>query len=62
MSAEESIRPVVEEANQLGPASAQIYKEMILVVDPKKPLPRAAKGSVIRPRALKLYEDEINNL
>lgn len=56
-------RPIVEEANRVAPTeTAHIYKDMIIVVDPAKPLPRAAKGTVIRPQAMKAYEEEIENL
>lgn len=58
-----SYRPIVEEANRVAPTeTAHIYKDMIIVVDPAKPLPRAAKGTVIRPQAMKAYEEEIENL
>lgn len=56
-------RPVVEEANKVAPTeTAHIYKDMIIITDPAKPLPRAAKGTVIRPQAMKVYEEEIENL
>ena len=55
-------RPVVDEANATAPAFARIFKEMIIVTDPKKPLPRAGKGTIQRRSAMKLYEDEINKL
>ncbi|KAJ7146581.1 hypothetical protein C8R44DRAFT_757824, partial [Mycena epipterygia] len=56
------IWPVVEEANEHGPAFARIYKEMIVVADPIKPLIRAAKGTVIKKATLFLYKDEIEAL
>ncbi|KAF9072483.1 putative aminoadipate reductase [Rhodocollybia butyracea] len=56
------IWPVVEEANRIAPAFSRIFKEMILVVDPKKPLPRVGKGTVARKTALTLYDSEINKL
>ena len=55
-------RPVVAEANALAPTFAKIYKEMILVADPKKPFPRAPKGTVVRKQALALYTDAVENL
>ena len=55
-------RPIVEEANRIAPTFARLYKEMIIVTDPKKPLPRAAKGTIIRPQTLQLYAEEIDKL
>lgn len=55
-------RPVVEEANQHAPTFARIYKEMIIVADPKRPLPRAAKGTIVRAQALALYQADIEEL
>lgn len=55
-------RKVVDEANQIAPAFARIFKEMIIVTDPAKPLPRAAKGTVIRKQVYALYESAINQL
>jgi hypothetical protein len=52
----------VEEANKIAPAFSRIFKEMILVVDPKKPLPRVGKGTVARKAALALYNSEIDQL
>ena len=53
----------MEEANKVAPTeTAHIYKDMIIITDPAKPLPRAAKGTVIRPQAMKVYEEEIENL
>lgn len=55
-------RPAVQEANAKAPAFARIFKEMILIADPAKPLPRAAKSTVIRRQALELYAGEIEQL
>lgn len=55
-------RPLVEEANKISPAFSRIFKEMILITAPNKPLPRVGKGSVARKEALALYETEIKNL
>ena len=52
----------MEEANALAPAFAKIFKEMILVTDTARPLPRAGKGTVIRKQTLGLYEPEIQAL
>lgn len=55
-------RSTVEEANATAPAFAKVYKDMILVAHPSKPLPRSAKGTVIRKQALALYASEIESL
>ena len=55
-------RSTVEEANRSAPAFGKIFKEMIIVTDPARPLPRAAKGTIVRKQALALYEKEINAL
>ena len=46
----------------MAPAFSRIFKEMILVTDPARPFPRAAKGTILRKQALELYEDEIKKL
>ena len=55
-------RPAVEQANLPAPAFARVFKEMILVTHPDKPLPRAGKGTIIRKQAIALYEKEIDTL
>ena len=55
-------RNTIEKANEHAPAHSKIFKEMILVTDPDKPLPRAAKGTIIRKQALAFYKDEIEQL
>ncbi|KAE9401310.1 putative aminoadipate reductase [Gymnopus androsaceus JB14] len=56
------IWPVVEDANKIAPAFSRIFKELILIVHPEKPLPRVGKGTLARKAALSLYELEINKL
>ncbi|KAJ6457244.1 putative aminoadipate reductase [Mycena sanguinolenta] len=56
------IWPVVAEANEIAPAFAQIYKEMILVTQPAKPMIRAPKGTVIKKPTIALYQQEIEDL
>ncbi|EPQ57834.1 acetyl-CoA synthetase-like protein [Gloeophyllum trabeum ATCC 11539] len=56
------IWPTVEEANKEAPAFSRIFKEMILVTDPARPMARAAKGTVMRKLTLGLYADEIDAL
>ncbi|KAI0405456.1 nonribosomal peptide synthetase [Xylaria palmicola] len=57
-----AVWPTVEIANREAANHAKIEKGLILVASAEKPLPRAAKGNILRPSALKLYEDEINHL
>ncbi|EKM60508.1 uncharacterized protein PHACADRAFT_246502 [Phanerochaete carnosa HHB-10118-sp] len=52
----------VEEANAQAPGFAKIFKEMIVVTEPDKPLPRVAKGSIVRKQASVVYEKEIEQL
>ena len=55
-------RPIISEANKESPSFSKIYKEMILVTDKKRPLPRAGKGTLLRKAALKDYHEEIEKL
>lgn len=55
-------RPIIEQANKVAPAFSKLYKEFILFSDPRKPLPRAGKGTVMRKAALAEYHDEIEAL
>lgn len=55
-------RSYVEQANQEAPAFGRIFREMIVVTDPARPLPRAAKGNAIRNPSLELYADAIECL
>ena len=55
-------RPHIEEANKLAPTFARIFKEMIIVTDPAKPMARAGKGTVQRKGVLAAYADEIERL
>ncbi|EHA49107.1 L-aminoadipate-semialdehyde dehydrogenase [Pyricularia oryzae 70-15] len=58
----ERIWPLVEEANRVSVAHGRIAKELILVASPHKPFPRAGKGTVQRPAAVKLYKLETDAL
>ena len=55
-------RPRVEEANRVVPAFSRVFKEMILLTDPSRPLPRTGKGTLQRKKALELYAQDIENL
>ncbi|TFY54704.1 hypothetical protein EVJ58_g8699 [Rhodofomes roseus] len=62
MNFRNAIWPRVEEANHDAPGFSRIFKEMILIVDPSRPLPRAGKGNVQRKRALELYAQDMEDL
>ncbi|EKM50943.1 uncharacterized protein PHACADRAFT_262848 [Phanerochaete carnosa HHB-10118-sp] len=62
MNFKNSLWPRVEEANADAPTFARIFQEMVIITDPKKPLPRAAKGTVIRNQAISVYDEEIQRL
>ncbi|KAJ6457360.1 putative aminoadipate reductase [Mycena sanguinolenta] len=52
----------IDKANEIAPAFARIYKEMVLVTQPGKPLLRASKGTLLKKQSLVLYEQEIEEL
>ncbi|KAJ7641940.1 male sterility protein-domain-containing protein, partial [Roridomyces roridus] len=54
------IWPIIQEANENAPSFARIYKEMILVTQPNKPMVRAPKGTVIKKATWALYNAEID--
>ncbi|KAF5392669.1 hypothetical protein D9757_000930 [Collybiopsis confluens] len=56
------IWPLIEEANAIMPAFSRVYKEMILIASPSKPLPRAAKGTIMRQQAFNVYAKEIDEI
>ncbi|KAJ7045269.1 hypothetical protein C8F04DRAFT_1344072 [Mycena alexandri] len=56
------IWPTIEEANETAPAFARIYKEMILVTDPERPVIRTPKKTVIKKATVALYQKEIEEL
>ena len=58
----QTIWPTVMEANRSCPAHGRILKEYIMFTTPAKPLPQAAKGTVQRYAALKLYDSELKAL
>ncbi|KAJ7618680.1 hypothetical protein FB45DRAFT_755992 [Roridomyces roridus] len=49
-------------ANAHAPSHSRIFKEMILVGHPSKPVPLTAKGTPLRDATLQLYQDEINGI
>lgn len=58
----EDVWPFVEAANESTVAHGRIARPLVIVTDPAKPFPRAGKGSIQRPMAVKLYEREIDEL
>ncbi|KAI0518045.1 acetyl-CoA synthetase-like protein [Xylaria bambusicola] len=58
----ERIWPSIEEANSIAPAHAYIEKSKVLIGDPKRPLIRAAKGTIQRAVSLAQYSAEIDKL
>lgn len=56
------IWPTVEKVNAFAPAHSRIFKEMILVTNPRKPLEFTPKGTPRRQVCLKAYDAEINAL
>ncbi|KAJ7164463.1 hypothetical protein C8R46DRAFT_901759 [Mycena filopes] len=53
------IWPSIEEANQYAPAHSRVFKEMILVADPLRPIELTAKGTPRRQAAIEAYRHEI---
>lgn len=58
----EELWPVIEEANSVCPAHAQISRNHILFTTPDKPMLRAGKGTIQRTPTLALYESELDAL
>ncbi|KAK0200585.1 NRPS-like enzyme [Desarmillaria ectypa] len=57
-----SIWDTVTKVNEQAPQHSRIYKEMIIVANPAKPLELTAKGTLRRNAVLKAYEQEIESL
>ncbi|KAF9031808.1 acetyl-CoA synthetase-like protein [Hymenopellis radicata] len=57
-----SIWPTVERANEQAPQHSRIFKEMILVTKPEKPVEFTLKGAPRRPSTLVAYAEEIETL
>ncbi|KAJ7189839.1 hypothetical protein GGX14DRAFT_580331 [Mycena pura] len=54
-----SIWPTIVEANKFAPQHSRIFKEMILVADPSRPIELTAKGTPRRQAVLDMYKEEI---
>jgi thioester reductase-like protein/aryl carrier-like protein len=52
----------IETANALLPGHGRIARSMIIITDPKKPLARTGKGTVVRRLTEELYTTEIRKL
>ncbi|KAI1123318.1 nonribosomal peptide synthetase [Nemania abortiva] len=58
----EAVWPTVVCANEETVAHGRLAKEFIMISDPKKPLPRGGKGTIQRANAIKLYQEQIDQL
>ncbi|KAK1701537.1 thioester reductase domain-containing protein [Colletotrichum godetiae] len=56
----DDVWPLVVKANKETVAHGQIGRAFIGVTNPEKPFPRAGKGTIQRPMALKLYKEELD--
>ncbi|KAK7050236.1 acetyl-CoA synthetase-like protein [Favolaschia claudopus] len=54
------IWPTIVEANRYAPQHSRIFKEMILIADPSRPVELTAKGTLRRQTVLDLYKEEIH--
>ena len=55
----ESVRATVEAVNRTVPAHMRVRQELIVVVDPTKPMHRAGKGTMQRQLTLGMYAEEV---
>lgn len=56
----DSLWPSIVKANAESPNYARLQRDMIVIVDSQKPLPRAGKGSVQKVLAERLYKQELD--
>ena len=52
----------MEAANRIAPSFARIFNEMIIATHQARPLPSAEKGTIVCPRAVSLYAEDIEKL
>lgn len=58
-----SLRPSVQQVNEYAPSHSRLTRDLILVTDPRVcTLPRLPKGGVWRPKALKMFSEQIKAL
>ncbi len=58
----EALWPTIEQANAVGPAHGRIFRSKVLVAPAAKAFIRAGKGTVIRGRTTRLFEEEVDAL
>ena len=58
----DTIWSVVEECNGQFPPQATIKRSHIILTAPEKPLPRTAKGTFQRKKAVEIYQEELDRL
>ncbi|KAF8215612.1 acetyl-CoA synthetase-like protein [Mycena galopus ATCC 62051] len=56
------IWPVIEQANENAPAFSRIFKEMVIVTQPGKPMVHTTKGNVSKKATFGLYKEEVEQL
>ncbi|CAD6929202.1 unnamed protein product [Tilletia controversa] len=61
-AARNELWPTIEKVNAELPDFARLFKSMILFASPEVPIPRTDKGTPKRQVAMKMYEDDIDNL
>jgi hypothetical protein len=58
----DEIWPFIAKAHSTAPGFARIFREMIVLTEPSRPLPLTAKGTVVRKMALTLYAKEVDEV
>ena len=58
----EDVWPLIEEANEITVAHGRITRPLVAVTDPNRPFPRSGKGSIQRGMAVKLYENDVQQI
>lgn len=58
----EELWPIVDETNKFYRTNSGVSKSAIIIVDPARPLPVAAKGTVQRGPTLELYKNELSRI
>jgi hypothetical protein len=56
------VRPAIDRANKISPQHSRIFKEMVLIAKPDKPMQMVDKGTVKKKAVLRDYKEEINSL
>lgn len=58
----DKIWPFIDKANRISPQHSRIFREMVLITKPDKPMQMVDKGTVKKKAVLRDYEEEINSL